>query len=100
MITNSQRQILEAVLEALPSKLTNTGSDIDWVQIGYNRAVNDVRVIINEFLEPPEKLWRNKNNGTIYRNVDLNGSGIALVTNQKGSTYLVDEKNLEEIQNG
>lgn len=65
MITPSQRQILEAVLEALPENKKHESGQTDAriytsqelldMSIGqYNKALYDVRAIINEFLEPED----------------------------------------------
>lgn len=56
MITPSQRQILEAVLEALPEykgkkTIEQIGRSYNYA---YNQALDDVRAIINEFLNEVE----------------------------------------------
>lgn len=65
MLTHDQRQILEAVLSSLPKdKNTNewheekarfVNYNDDSVE-AYNQALDEVRAIINEFLEPEEQI--------------------------------------------
>lgn len=69
MITKDQKQILEAVLESLPEKLEKSNyKPPTWIKDkllqpeyanervwGFNQALDDVRAIINEFLEPEDQ---------------------------------------------
>lgn len=51
MIAKPQRQILEALLEALPEYRQKDADKMKcYYNIGYNHSLEDVRAIINEFL--------------------------------------------------